>query len=208
MNKNNEETACKASDEDYSLIRDCLDNNRDSFNRLVLKYKDMVFNLCFRIVADYDEANDCAQEVFIKVYENLNTFKFQAAFSTWLYRIAVNICRNHLSSLKFRTRKKMISLSGGNEETDRPDNPRLSVTDVPDDSYSPEKIYEKKEKKEIVRNAINSMPPKEKILIVLRDIEGRSYEEIAEITGFRMGTVKSGLARARQELRNMLRGMV
>lgn len=207
MNKSNSETA-GPENKDFSLIQDCIKNDREAFNRLVLKYKDMVFSLCFRLIGDYDEANDCAQDVFIKVYENISSFKFRSAFSTWLYRIAVNICKNYLSSSKFRLRKRMISLNGINNKSNTSEKPKTAVIDVPDNSSNPEKIYEKKEKEEIIQNAINSMAQKEKILVVLRDIEGKSYEEIVDITGIKIGTVKSRLARARQELRDMLRGLI
>jgi len=205
MNKSNE---IIREEENNNLIKDCLGNDREAFNRLVLKYKDKVFNLCFRLTGDYDEANDCAQDVFIKVYGNIHNFKFQSAFSTWLYRITVNTCKNHLSSLNYRVRKSMASLNSSRDSSNAADNINQAVTEIPDNSANPEKIYVKKESDEIIQNAINSMPQKEKILILLRDIEGKSYEEIVEITGFKIGTVKSKLARARHELRDMLRGLI
>lgn len=199
---NKREDKGQAQEADYDLIRAVLDNEKSAFNSLVLKYKDMVFNLCYRLLGDYDEANDCAQDIFIKVFNNLKTFKFQSAFSTWLYRIAVNTCKNHISSLGYRMKKKSVSL-------DNPGNVYQSAGSFSRDSASnPEEVYEKKERENIILKAIDSLANKEKILVVLRDIEGKSYEEIVVVTGLKLGTVKSKLARARQELREMIRGVI
>ena len=194
----------KSQEEDTLLVKEFLNNNKDSFNKLMQKYRDMIFNLCFRIMGDYDDANDCAQEVFIKVYKNLRNFKFRSGFSTWIYRIAVNTCRNELSSLKYRMKKKIIRISNENNEA----HSGMLAANIQDSSSNPEELYEKKEREELIQNAVNSLRGREKILLVLRDIEGKSYEEIASITGIALGTVKSGLSRARQEMANLLRGVL
>ncbi len=112
------------------------DENRIPFDRLVLKYKDKVFNLCFRINGDYDEANDCSQETFIKVFNNLANFKFRSSFSTWLYRIAVNTCKNNISSLTYRMKKKMTSLDNpGNQLSQADSDYRLELSD---NSFAPD----------------------------------------------------------------------
>jgi RNA polymerase sigma-70 factor, ECF subfamily len=199
------ETKNNTEQEDYSLINAFLADDRIAFNKLVLKYKDMVFNMCFRLLGDYDEANDCAQETFIKVFNNLKKFKFKSGFSTWLYRIAVNTCKNELTSLRYRMIKKTMSLdSHGDYISDVFDDRKI---DVSDNLYNPVLVYEKKERSIIIQKAINSLKNNEKILVVLCDIEGKSYEEIADITKTNIGTVKSRLARARQELRDRLRGV-
>jgi RNA polymerase sigma-70 factor, ECF subfamily len=197
--KNNKDT------EDISLIYTFLAGDRSAFNKLVLKYKDLVFNLCFRLLGDYDEANDCAQETFIKVFKNLNKFKFKSGFSTWLYRIAVNTCKNELSSLGYKIKKKSMSLDSTGDCISREYGERK--IDVSDNLYNPALIYEKKERGSIIQKAIESLKSNEKILVVLCDIEGKSYDEIADITGINIGTVKSRLARARQGLRDKLRGV-
>ena len=97
MNRKNKTTS-RPDQNDESLIRSFLSDDPDAFDLLVIKYKDMIFNLCYRIVNDYDDANDCAQETFIKVYKNMRQFRFQSSFSTWLYRIARNTCRNRIAS--------------------------------------------------------------------------------------------------------------
>jgi len=193
--------------EDLELVRAFQANDYTVFDRLVIKYQDMVFNLCYRMLGDYDEANDRAQETFIKAYRNLKNFKSKSSFSTWIYRIAINTCRNYLSSSVYRMNKKMIRL-------DNPGNTSLSMgknsraIDVYDNSSDPSRVFEKKEKERVIQKAIDSLPSKQKILIVLRDIEDKSYEEISEITTLKIGTVKSRLSRARQHLRRKLGGVI
>ena len=187
---------------DLELVKNFQSNNLDAFDILVVRYQDVIFNLCYRLLGDFDDADDCAQEVFIKAYRNLNGFKLQSSFSTWLHRIAINTCKNKISSVKRRIRKKMIRLNN----TSNNDN-GFSM-DIEDNSYNPAEIYEKMEMENNIQKAINLLPEKEKLLIVLRDIEGKSYEELSSITGIKLGTVKSKLAKARQNLRDMLRGVL
>jgi len=183
-------------DEDQSLIQAfCARQDNDAFDRLVIKYQDKVFNLCYRFMGNYHDANDCAQDTFIKVYRSLSKFKGQSEFSTWLYRIAVNTCKNRLSSLTYRVSKMMVRL----------DKPRAEIKD---EAHSPEASLEKSEKNELIQKAIDELSADHKEVVVLRDVEGLSYEEVAEITGYNIGTVKSKLARARERLRNKLRGLV
>jgi RNA polymerase sigma-70 factor (ECF subfamily) len=184
--------------EDDELIKSFLSDNAGAFDRLVIKHQNMVFNLCFRIVGDYDEANDCAQETFIKVYNNLRTFRFQSSFTTWLYRIAVNTCRNRISSSDNRIRKKMLRINNPGDAGGDP-------IEIHDCSFDPDTIFEKNERTRLIHDAIDALPGDLKILIVLRDLEGNSYGAITEITGVNLGTVKSRLARARHLLRETLR---
>jgi RNA polymerase sigma-70 factor, ECF subfamily len=183
--------------EDAALIGEFLSGKRESFDRLVLKYRDMVFNLCFRILGEYDEANDCAQEVFLRVHGNLKNFRFDAAFPTWLYRITVNTTRNFFASAAYRRRKAAENI----DEIELAQySARLAET--------PDSVLEQKERERIIQNAISALPGMQKAIIVLRDIEGKSYEEIALITGRKIGTVKSTLARARETLREKLEGLL
>ena len=185
---------------DFELIRSFLSGEKTAFDQLVIRHKDRVFNLCYRILGDYNEANDYAQETFIKAFKSLKGFRFESSFSTWLYRIAVNNCKNRLRSLEKRYQGKTVSL----ENTNYPGkgNPAFEIRD---DSSSPANELERKEKSAFIQTAINSLPAEQKIVIILREIEGRSYEEIAETTGLALGTVKSRLARGRMELKNKLR---
>jgi RNA polymerase sigma-70 factor (ECF subfamily) len=189
--------------EDAVLIRAFREGDRAAFDSLVLKHKDRVFNLCYRLLGEYEEANDSAQETFIKVYGSLKKFRLESAFSTWLYRIAVNTCKNKLKSSAFRQKRKMVPM-------DNPvsDNRAQSGLGIQDESQSPAMELEKKERMRIIQEAINALPSEQKEVVTLRDIEGFSYEEVAQITGFNLGTVKSRLARARQDLRKKLRSVI
>ena len=190
-------------DPDADLISAFKSGNTSAFDRLVLRYKDRIFNLCYRSLGDYQEAYDTAQEIFIKVYKNLHSFRGEASFLTWLYTISGNTCKNRLKSLEYRYRSKKVSLNNpynqenGNEERD-----------IEDESVSPLVALEEKEKMKIIQGAIDSLPAEQKLVVILRDIEGFSYEEIIKITGHRLGTVKSKLARARLVLREKLRGII
>jgi RNA polymerase sigma-70 factor (ECF subfamily) len=181
--------------QDRALVKAFQAGDKASFDELVLKHKDRLFNLCLRFLGDYQEANDSAQEVFVKVYRSLKRFRFESAFSTWLYRIAVNTCKNKLKSSEYRHRKKMVHL----------DNPGdTGALEIRDETRSPLLELEKKERLNLIRRAIDSLPPEQKMVVVLRDIEGVSYEDIAHITGYSLGTVKSRLSRARLDLRKKL----
>ncbi len=189
--------------EDHRLIAGFLNGDPESFNQLVLQYKNQVFNLCYRLLGDVGDAEDCAQEAFLKVYSGLKGFRFQSSFKTWLYRITVNTCKNKIASAEYRSRQNMIEL----------DKPFLQKDDavyreIEDNTNSPESLMIEKETASVILKAINSLPQHEKILIVLCDIEGNSYHEIAAITGLKLGTVKSKLARARHHLRNKLEGVI
>ncbi len=200
MNRKSKTTG-RPEQEDEALIRSFLSDNSEAFDRLVFKYMDMIFNLCFRIVHDYDDANDCAQETFIKVYRNLHQFRFRSSFSTWLYRIAINTCRNRIASSGDRARKKMLRI-------DNPGEPGSDTVDIHDCSFDPDSLFEKNEQARLIHQAIDALPEELKVLVVLRDLEGNSYEEIAGITGVNLGTVKSRLARARHLLRESLREVI
>jgi RNA polymerase sigma-70 factor, ECF subfamily len=180
-----------------------MDEESVNFDDLVLKHKDKVFNLCYRFLGNYDEADDCAQETFVKVYRSLKDFRRESSLSTWIYRIAINTCKNRFSSAQYRRSRHMVRLDepGETEDGERP-------VEVGGRSLSPSAELDRKEKGELIQDAINSLADDHKSVVVLRDIERLSYEEISEVTGYNLGTVKSKLARARQELREKLRGLM
>jgi RNA polymerase sigma-70 factor (ECF subfamily) len=195
------EEAEKLADEDRALVEAFkIEHAKEAFDRSVVKYQDKVFNLCYRFMGNYHDANDCAQDTFIKVYRSLKKFRFESSFSTWLYRIAVNTCKNKLSSLQYRLSKIMFRI-------DKPAESGLTI-EIKDESRSPEVVLERSEKGRLIQKEIDSLPGDQKTVVVLRDIEALPYEEIAQITGYNMGTVKSKLARARERLRKKLRGLI
>ncbi len=162
------------------------EGDENAFYKIVDRYKDEIFNLCYRMLNDYDEANDVSQDSFIKIYTSLNSFRFDSSFSTWIYRIAINCCNTTLSK---RKKRQTTSI----DEMDK---------DFEDSSYdyNDDKAYSN-----IVREAIEKLEQKHKAVIILRDIEGMSYDEIAEVLSVNRGTVKSRLARAREKLKEILR---
>ena len=188
--------------DDATLVRETLAGDRRAFDLLVLRHADMLFNLCNRMLGDYDEASDCAQDAFIRAYRGLKSFRGDAAFATWLYRIAINTCRNRLASAEYRRARKAVRLEGtGADDSIVPANGRSSRS-------NPEARLERGEREALIQRALDDLPPDEKAVTVLCDIEGRSYEEAAALTGIPLGTVKSRLARARRRLRPKLEGIV
>lgn len=190
-------------EEDGGLVKAFQVGDKTAFDALVLKHKDKVFNLCYWFLGDRQEANDSAQDTFIKVYRSLKKFRFESAFSTWLYRIAANTCKNRLKSLEYRHKKKIVRIDNPGEI----EGGQYSA-EIHDKSPSPMIDFEKKETMMLIQRAIASLPTDQRTIVVLRDIEGLSYEEIANITGLNFGTVKSRLSRARQQLRKKLRGTI
>jgi RNA polymerase sigma-70 factor, ECF subfamily len=188
---------------DSVLIRAVQAGDMGAFDELVLKHKDRLFNLVYWFLGDYQDANDCAQETFLKVFKSIKKFRFESAFSTWLYRIAINTCKNRIKSSAYRWKKKTVSLeiSDGSKNG----NP---CSEIANGSPTPVMALEKKEKMMRIQKAINSLPDEQNQVVVLRDIQGLSYQDISDITGLNLGTVKSRLARARLELKNKLKQLV
>lgn len=187
--------------EDADLVRGFQGGDESAFDALVLRHKDRVFRLCYRILGDYDEANDSAQEVFVRAYRAMRGFRGDAAFSTWLYRIAWNACANKVGSAGYLRRGRMVRLDQpSGDDGDGP--PR----EVRDGAPSPAEALDRKERALRVREAIGSLPEDQRAAVVLRDMEGLPYGEIAEIAGCGVGTVKSRLSRGRDRLKELLRG--
>jgi len=188
-----------SSGRDAAFVRAVQGGDMAAFDHLVLKHKDKLFNMVYWLLGDYQEANDCAQEIFIKVFKSIKKFRFESSFSTWLYRIAINTCKNKLKSSAYRWKKRTVSLE--NPESSEQGNRSYEIRNG---SPSPENKLEKKERMMLIQKAVNALPQEQNRVIVLRDIQGLSYQEIADVTGLNLGTVKSRLARARMALRNKL----
>jgi len=184
--------------EDDHLIKAYLEGDENAFSSLVVRHMDKVFSICYRYTGNHDDASDCAQDIFVKVYNNLHTFRFKSAFSTWLYRIVVNSCKNYVSRSSFRNWNTSLSLSASGDDT-------VYYADIADSKGAPEAVLEKKETQNLVMQAVWNLPGDMKMLIILRDFENRSYEEIRGITGMEMGTIKSKISRARIRLKEMLK---
>ena len=172
---------------------------QQAFSELVRKYERLVYNLSYQASGNADDAFDISQEVFIKVYRSLRKFRGDCRFFTWLYRITMNTVKDYLRTQK---RKKTVSLSDYDEEDENSPGTR----DIPDDTAEadPEEMTERKERRALVRQAIGQLSEDHRIIITLRDMEGYSYEEIAEMLELEIGTVKSRLNRARQAIKEYL----
>ena len=181
---------------DVELVRLAKEGQISAFESLVEKYKDKVFNIAYSFTSNYTESDDIAQNVFLKVFRYLGNFKEDSAFSTWLYRIAVNECYN---GLKGRT-KNTISI-----ETELPGGENVYLKDVlQDKSADIESLSESKEAQEKVRKALLKLPEKYRIILTLREIENISYEEIAQIMKISDAKVKVWLFRGRNKLKKLL----
>lgn len=198
---NRETLKITESADERELIMKAAAGDRGAFNEIMEKHGKMVYNLCYKFLGNTDDAEDCAQEVFLKVFKNLGRFAFRSSLSTWLYRISINSCKNYRSSLQSRKKEKEMSLSGSFNDTEK-------TTEIGDRSFMPEDNTVRNEQYEHILSAIRKLPDDLKKVVMLRDVENRSYEEVAEITGFKIGTVKSRLSRARHHLREELRGML
>ena len=174
-------------DDDFSLVKRFIDGDDSTFRLLVKRHKEKVRNIIYLTLGDSDAVDDIAQEVFITVYKNLKNFRFESLFTTWLYRITVNKCKDHLR--KKNVRKIFVPIKEANGEL-RND----SVTEQSDIS-------------KFVMNAISKLPQKLKVPLLLKDIEGFSYQEIAETMECEIGTVKSRIFRAREGLKKILQPM-
>ncbi|MFO7526753.1 MAG: sigma-70 family RNA polymerase sigma factor [Ignavibacteriaceae bacterium] len=171
-------------DDDFSLIKRFIDGEEDIFGELVSRHKEKVRNIVYLTLNERDSADDIAQEVFITVYRSLKNFRFESQFTTWLYRITVNKCKDHL---RRKTVRRIIIPFKDNKE-----DPGYEIS--PENSNT----------SEIVRNAISKLPDKMRIPLLLKDIEGFSYQEIAETMQCEIGTVKSRIFRAREGLKKIL----
>ncbi len=171
-------------DEDFILIRSFINGEESTFRILVHKHKDKVRNLIFLTLGDTEFVDDISQDVFISVYHKLNEFRFESKFTTWLYRITVNKCRDYLR--KKRVRSIFVPIK--DSDTEYGTGPFSEDVDIP----------------QLVRSAIEKLPEKLKLPLVLRDIQGLSYKEIADQLGTEVGTIKSRIFRARESLKIIL----
>jgi len=199
----NEKQTLQAAEEDSGLVRAFQRGERSAFDQIVLRHQNRIFNLCHWFLGDYQEANDSAQLSFIKAFRSLNGFRFESTLSTWLYRIALNTCKNRINSTAYKQKRKTISFDNPGH------NPNEARSlDLEDDAPSPLTRLEEMERRRIVREAIDSLQMEHKEVVTLRDIQGLSYDEIAAVTGIQLGTIKSRLSRARQELKGKLRSVI
>lgn len=186
------------------LVRRLKQRDEGAFREMVQTYQSDVFTLVFRMLGNYEEAEDLAQEVFVTVFKSVDGFRGDSKFSTWLYRIAVNTCKNRFKYLARRHYHAMQPLDELSERsmTGRDGGAAVSLQAQ---ISGPEKMLEGLRLEKAIQRAIAALEEDQRALIVLRDIQGLSYQEIATITSLPEGTVKSRLHRARMALKDKLK---
>lgn len=191
------ESELQFRDEDARLVSAVLSGDNEAFAELVRKYEKLVYNAAYQLLRSEDDALDVSQETFFKAYRSLNSFRGDCRFSTWLYKI----CRNAaLDFLRAEQRRRTVSLTDDDEDS------REGMLDLPDPDAlaDPQNRLEQQEERLAVRAAIQQLSDEHREILVLRDMEGYSYEEIAEMLDLELGTVKSRINRARRAVKDFL----
>ena len=175
------------------LVNRFKDGDTSAFEEILLKYQDKVYNLCRHMLGNAHDAEDAAQDVFLKAYEALPKFQPEASLYTWLYRIATNTC------IDFKKKPVFESLFGDSGEGEK------LVHDQASDAPSPEKLYQSRQIGHALEGCLGILSPKLRAIIILKEIEELPYEDIAKALEISMGTVKSRIARAREELQKCMK---
>ncbi len=181
------------TNDDRNLIDRFKNGDTSAFGEIVLKYQDKIYNLCRHMLGNAADAEDAAQDAFLKAYQALPKFKPDASLYTWLYRIAANTCIDYKRKPVFES---LFSDSGEEEKL---------VHDRASDDPSPERLYQSRQIDRALQACLGKLSPKLRLIIVLKEVEELSYEEISETLDISMGTVKSRIARARKELQACMR---
>ncbi len=180
------------------LIKRCQQGDIEAFEKLIASYQKKVYNIAYRYMGNREEAEDLAQEAFIKVFRSIGTFRGDAMFSTWLYHLVSNVCRDAL-------RKKSRCYEESLDCAITTENGQLQ-REIADLSMAPEPIYDNSELGHFIQAMIDELNPEYKTVIIMREFQEMSYEEIAQELNCSLGTVKSRLSRARKTLREKIDG--
>jgi RNA polymerase sigma-70 factor (ECF subfamily) len=181
---------------DEELIAEFQRGNEAAFTLLVGRFKDPLTNFVFRFIGDWDDCHDIVQEAFVRVYRSKHSYRPVARFSTWVYTIATNLAKTHLR------RKRLRNLvSFGTKTSDD----KEALFDIPDEHARSDALVESNMREQRIQKALDSLAAKYREVIVLRDIQELSYEEIATVTKLNIGTVKSRINRGRSQLQEMLK---
>lgn len=179
------------------LIKKAQSGDVSAFEKIVSEYQNVVYSVVYRYAENSEDAEDMSQEVFIKMFKNINSFQFKSKLSTWIYRVATNTCIDLVKKFK---QDNTYSLDEGIESVDGEKN-YIEISDV---SMAPENVYGRYETRDVINQAIKNLNEEYRTVIILRDIEGLSYDEISEVLSCSVGTVKSRISRGRRKLREIL----
>lgn len=191
------------TDEDAEIVSFCKKGNADAFEDLVKKYQKKMLNIAYRMIGNYEDACEIVQDAFISAYKSIRHFEEKARFSTWLYTIVVNLSRNRLNQLKLQSSREAFS-------TDDPvhtDGGELAAELASGEPSVLERL-EKIDLQQKIQACIDSLDNEFKEVIILRDMQGFSYDEIGDMLKIPEGTVKSRLFRARETLRDCLKRVI
>ena len=191
------------ADEDHELVGLCQKGDMDAFGALVEKHQKRMLNIAYRMIGDYEAACEAVQDAFLSAYKAIRKFRGEASFSTWLYRIVINVSKNRMKQMRIRFQREGVSIDDPVETEDG----RVS-RDPPTQEPSILEQLEKKEVQARVQECINSLDDEYREVLVLRDIQGFSYDEIGDILKIPDGTVKSRLFRARDTLKDCLKNIL
>ncbi|MCU0702851.1 MAG: sigma-70 family RNA polymerase sigma factor [Fimbriiglobus sp.] len=178
--------------DDRRLIADVIAGNSAAFGELVARYQDRLFNVAYRVLDNTEDAADVVQEVFVNAYQSLRAFKGDSELFTWLYRIAFN------TAISFKRRRRRVMRIDGTSDDGGLDPEDRSL------DTAPEAQLERTEDERVLAEAMAKLSPEHRTVLVLKDIDGLKYEDIAEVMGVPIGTVRSRLHRARLELKSLL----
>jgi len=175
--------------DDHQLIAQCLEGRSAAFGELVTRYQDRLYNSVYRLLGDGEDARDVVQEAFLNAYQSLRSFKGEALFFTWLYRVAVN------AAISYKRKQKTVARFGGAGPAEPTD---------PSEASRPEHAMEMAEEEKRVHAALNRLSPEHRVVLIMKDMDGQKYEDMATILQVPIGTIRSRLHRARLELRDIL----
>lgn len=196
LNGKNESTRKDSKAEDNILIDDAIAGKQEAYERLMNKYRQLIYNLIYRMIRNKEDVEDLTQEAFIKAFNSLDKFDKQFSFSTWLFKIATNNCIDYL-------RKKKLSTFSIDKDISTDDDDY--TFEIPDNERIPDKNILDTERKKILEEAIESLPSKYKSVILLRHKDEKDYEEIAKKLKLPLGTVKAHIFRGRELLNKYLK---
>lgn len=179
---------------EQELVHSAQKGDTSAFGQLVEAHQSKIYTLCYRMTGNAEDAADLTQEVFLSAWRSLSRFQEQSSFGTWIYRMATNAS---IDFLRREKRRQVLSMTMEEDSEER-------QAQVPDERYSPHRLLEQKEARQAVANALAALSPEHRQVLVLREMEGLSYQEIGQLLDLEEGTVKSRIARARLALRDFL----
>lgn len=191
----------KTTDEDYEFVSLCKKGDVDAFEVLVKKHQKRMFNIAYRMIGNYEEACDIVQDAFLSAYRSIKSFKGKAKFSTWLYTIVMNLSKNRLKQLRTQLHREKFSV-------DDPTNNGKIRGELASSGPSALESLERRDVQRKVQECINSLDEEFREVLILRDIQGFSYDEINNLLEIPEGTVKSRLFRAREAMRDCLKKVI